>query len=68
MRADVQAEVKKLWDMVSTENIDAISDIRSYREEFFKLFGFGYAGLDYDRDVAAQVPIPSLDPLQPAAV
>jgi enoyl-[acyl-carrier protein] reductase / trans-2-enoyl-CoA reductase (NAD+) len=68
MRDDVQAEVKKLWDAVSTENIGAISDIKTYREDFFKLFGFGYPGLDYERDVVAQVPIPSIEPLQTAGV
>jgi enoyl-[acyl-carrier protein] reductase / trans-2-enoyl-CoA reductase (NAD+) len=68
MRPDVQAEVKTLWDRVSTENIEDISDIKNYREEFFKLFGFGLSGVDYERDVNPQVPIPSMEPLEPAGV
>jgi enoyl-[acyl-carrier protein] reductase/trans-2-enoyl-CoA reductase (NAD+) len=51
MRGDVQAEVSELWDKASDENIEAISDIKGYREDFYKLFGFGIDNIDYDTDI-----------------
>lgn len=48
MRADVQAEVAKLWDEVTSDNIDAISDLAGYRRDFFNLFGFEIDGIDYN--------------------
>lgn len=68
LRADIQAEINKLWAEVTTENLEAISDIQGYREEFFKLFGFGLPGIDYEKDVNAEVLIPSIKPLSPAQV
>ena len=34
----------ELWPQVTTENLDAVSDIAGYREEFLRLFGFGLPG------------------------
>jgi enoyl-[acyl-carrier protein] reductase/trans-2-enoyl-CoA reductase (NAD+) len=51
LQEDVQAEVAEIWDKVSTENLRETTDIDGYRREFFKLFGFGVAGVDYDADV-----------------
>jgi enoyl-[acyl-carrier protein] reductase/trans-2-enoyl-CoA reductase (NAD+) len=51
MRRDVQAAVIELWEKVSTENLSTITDIDGYRSEFFKLFGFGVSGVNYDLDV-----------------
>jgi enoyl-[acyl-carrier protein] reductase/trans-2-enoyl-CoA reductase (NAD+) len=67
MRADVQAEVAKLWETVTTENVESLSDIRSYRDEFFKLFGFGLPGIDYEKDADIQVNIPSIPPVAATA-
>lgn len=60
MRDDVQQEVSSLWEEVNTENINAISDIEGYREEFFKLFGFGFATIDYDKDTDSNINIPNI--------
>ncbi len=57
MRDDVQAEVKKLWSQVNTENLSQLSDLAGYREDFLKLFGFGIPNIDYDRDVETLVPL-----------
>jgi enoyl-[acyl-carrier protein] reductase/trans-2-enoyl-CoA reductase (NAD+) len=57
MREDVQSEVDKLWEQVTTENLSTIGDIAGYRSEFMKLFGFGVAGIDYDQDVDPNVGI-----------
>ena len=52
MQDDVQAQVTALWSQVTTENLEALSDIEGYRSEFLKLFGFGLDAIDYDQDVA----------------
>jgi enoyl-[acyl-carrier protein] reductase/trans-2-enoyl-CoA reductase (NAD+) len=51
MREDVQAEVKRLWPMVNTENLARWSDGTGYRDDFLHLFGFDIAGVDYAADV-----------------
>jgi enoyl-[acyl-carrier protein] reductase / trans-2-enoyl-CoA reductase (NAD+) len=51
MRSEVQEEVERLWNEVTTENLTALADLEGYRSEFLKLFGFGLPGVDYDRDV-----------------
>lgn len=60
MRDDVQAAVARLWPEVSTENLETVSDIAGYREEFLKLFGFGIESVDYEADVDPEVMVPSL--------
>ena len=60
MRDDIQAAVKELWKVVSTENLGSISDIQGYRTEFLKLFGFGLPGVDYAKEVDPVVEIESL--------
>jgi enoyl-[acyl-carrier protein] reductase/trans-2-enoyl-CoA reductase (NAD+) len=51
MAPEVQAMVTALWGAANSENIEQISDVRGYREEFFSLFGFGRNDVDYDADV-----------------
>lgn len=51
MRQDVQDEVAKLWQNVSTENVNEIADVQGYERDFLKLFGFGFANVDYNSDV-----------------
>ena len=60
MRADVQADVARLWDRARTDNVERLADLAGYREDFFKLFGFGVAGVDYEADQDPAGPIPSL--------
>jgi len=55
MKEDVQNEVSKLWNTISTENLEDITDIKGYREEFFKLFGFGLPGVNYDEECDANI-------------
>jgi enoyl-[acyl-carrier protein] reductase/trans-2-enoyl-CoA reductase (NAD+) len=61
MREDVQQEVKKRWAELNTENIEELSDIAGYRQEFLKLFGFEVPGVDYQADVDVEVPIASVE-------
>ena len=51
MRSDIQKTATELWNQVTTENLDEISDFAGYRSDFLKLFGFGIPGVDYEADV-----------------
>ena len=55
LRDEVQAKVKELWETVTTENVDRLTDLKGYKEEFLRLFGFGIAGVDYGADVDPMV-------------
>jgi len=48
---DVQGKVEDLWPQVTTENLFQISDYQGYKDEFLKLFGFGFSSVNYDEDV-----------------
>ena len=61
MAEDVQAEVAKHWDQVTTENLSEISDIEGYRKDFFNLFGFEIDGIDYEKDANENVQVPSIE-------
>lgn len=60
MREDVQAEVAKLWEQATTENLEEISDIQGYRDDFFQLFGFNFDAIDYNKDTSELIQVPSL--------
>ncbi|MGW9530988.1 enoyl-ACP reductase FabV [Paenibacillus terrae] len=60
LREDVQAEVAKIWDELTTDNIYELSDLEGYRHEFFKLFGFEFEGVDYEADIDPIVDIPAV--------
>lgn len=51
MRPDVQREVADLWQQVSEDNLETISDIKGFRAEFLRHHGFGMHGVDYSTDV-----------------
>lgn len=61
MLPEIQEAVKALWPQITTENLEQLSDIAGYREEFLKLFGFGLAGVDYDKDVDPDVAVASIE-------
>lgn len=48
---EVQAEVQRRWPLVNTENLDELGDLTGFREDFLKIFGFGFEGVDYEADV-----------------
>jgi len=60
LRPDVQAEVSELWKTVSTETLPEISDIEGYSMDFFNLFGFKVAGVNYQEEANEMVNVPSL--------
>ncbi|MBE7648427.1 enoyl-ACP reductase FabV [Tenacibaculum finnmarkense] len=60
MREDVQVEIAELWEKATTENLSEIGDLEGYSQEFFKLFGFKVAGINYDAEVNEVVSVPSI--------
>lgn len=58
LREDVQQEVADLWNRVTSDNIEELTDLEGYRREFFQLFGFETEGVDYDADVSPAVDNP----------
>ncbi|AMB87775.1 trans-2-enoyl-CoA reductase [Pseudomonas agarici] len=57
---EVQNLVGKLWDQVTSENLNELTDFAGYKAEFLRLFGFGVEGVDYDADVSPDVAIVDL--------
>ena len=51
MRADVQREVTRLWNRINTENLERLSDINGFRDEFLIHHGFGMKEVDYTEEV-----------------
>lgn len=60
MREDVQREVAAIWADISDENVDALSDIDGYWEDFYQMFGFHLPGVAYEQDVDADTQIFSI--------
>ncbi|MBX3708666.1 MAG: trans-2-enoyl-CoA reductase family protein [Gammaproteobacteria bacterium] len=60
MQEDVQQKVMELWPMVISENLAQYTDVKGYCDEFYRLFGFNVAGVNYDAEVDPVVTIPSL--------
>lgn len=52
LRADIQAEVKRRWDAVTSDNVMELSDLDGFRRDFLRIFGFRVDGVDYSRDVS----------------
>jgi enoyl-[acyl-carrier protein] reductase/trans-2-enoyl-CoA reductase (NAD+) len=48
---DIQREVKRRWDLTTTQNLPQLGDLEGFRADFLKIFGFGFPGVDYDADV-----------------
>ena len=60
MRDDIQQKVAELWDQATTENLAEIGDLEGYRKDFYNLFGFDIAGVDYNADANEMVQVESL--------
>lgn len=60
MREDVQAEVAVLWEQATTESLPIIGDLAGYRSDFFQLFGFEWAGVNYDAETSEDIQVPGL--------
>ena len=60
MREDVQAQVSKLWEIATTDNLTEIGDLAGYKQDFLNLFGFGFEGVDYLSDTSEMVLVSSI--------
>ena len=60
MEVDTQEEAIKYFNQVTTETLEEDLHISDYQAEFYKLFGFGIDGIDYEGDVDIEVDVPSL--------
>ncbi len=47
----IQADVKRRWPIVTSENLGTLADLEGFRADFLKIFGFGLSGVDYDEDL-----------------
>lgn len=56
----IQQQIIALWPQVTSENLNELTDIKGYCDEFYHLFGFNLAGVDYEKEVDPHVKIPSL--------
>src|SRR5690606_20025087 len=56
----VQAEVARLWDEATTENLSEIGDLEGYRKDFYQLFGFEVPGVDYKAEANEVVHVNSI--------
>lgn len=51
----IQDAVTKVWPLVSTENLEELTDFEGYQTDFLRLFGFGIKGVDYEAEVEPEV-------------
>ena len=54
---DVQAEIDRVWDGVTSENLLEQTDYAGFKQEFRSLFGFEVPGVDYALPVDLDVPL-----------
>jgi enoyl-[acyl-carrier protein] reductase/trans-2-enoyl-CoA reductase (NAD+) len=47
MTPEVQASVAEIWETVTTENLDELTDFAKFERDFRQLFGFEVEGVDY---------------------
>lgn len=59
MRPEIQKEVAEIWPLATTENLESLTDIKGYRREFLRLFGFGLEGVNYEAESEPIAPMPS---------
>ncbi|WP_167958605.1 enoyl-ACP reductase FabV [Anaerosporobacter faecicola] len=58
----VQKRIEEIWPTITTDNIKDNADIAGYWEDFYTMFGFHIAGVNYEQEVDAAVSIPSILP------
>ena len=48
---EVQSTSTAVWEGITQETLFSESDYQGYKDEFLRLFGFGFDGVDYEADV-----------------
>lgn len=51
----VQRKVEEIWEQVTEENLFELTDFEGYKAEFLRLFGFGFASVDYETETTPLV-------------
>lgn len=51
LREDVQQEVEEAWRKITTDTINEYADVAGYWEDFYHMFGFEFANIDYEKEV-----------------
>ena len=54
---NLQSKVEAIWPKVTEENLLELTDFQGYSDEFLKLFGFGFDGVDYNADTNPEVAV-----------
>ncbi|MBV8803041.1 MAG: trans-2-enoyl-CoA reductase family protein, partial [Gammaproteobacteria bacterium] len=60
MRDEIQQKIQELWSQINSSNLEELTDIKGYVEDFHHLFGFEMKGVDYQADISPDVAIASL--------
>ena len=60
LEKDIQTEISALWQDINSDNLERLSDIQGYRQDFYRLFGFMLDGIDYQAETDPEVLISSL--------
>ena len=60
MEPKVQEAVAEIWQKIDQDNLEEVTDLEGYWQEFYEIFGFRIDGVDYSADVDADVQIPSI--------
>ena len=51
LKPEVQNAVESIWNDVTSENLNTLTDFKGYQKDFLKLFGFGFSSVDYEAPV-----------------
>ncbi len=51
MQEDVQKEVMDIWKRIDSDNLLQLADTEGYWDDFYQMFGFRVADVDYTKDV-----------------
>lgn len=60
MEDAIQREVMEIWPKVRTDNLEALTDIEGYQDDFYRLFGFRFSEVGYETQVEPEVKIDSI--------
>lgn len=51
MEKTTQQKVMEIWNQITTENLMELADVDGYWEDFYHMFGFRFATVDYTKEV-----------------
>jgi enoyl-[acyl-carrier protein] reductase/trans-2-enoyl-CoA reductase (NAD+) len=60
LNENVQVQIAELWAKADTENLPQLGDLLGYRKDFYNLFGFDVAGVDYEAEANEMVNVTSI--------